>query len=94
MIVVRNTFTAKPGQAGKLVTHMKEVVAVGNLRNVRILTDIAGDFNQVVMEHEVESLAELETMMQRYSTDPQIREKTKNYLDLWVTGKREIFRVA
>ena len=93
MIVVRNTFTAKPGQAGKLATHMKEVVAASNLRNVRILTDIAGDFNQVVMEHEVESLADFETLMQRYSTDPQIREKAKDYLDLWTTGKREIFRV-
>ena len=45
------------------------------------------------MEHEVESLADFETLMQRYSTDPQIREKAKDYLDLWTTGKREIFRV-
>jgi hypothetical protein len=94
MIVVRNTFTAKPGQAGKLATHMKEMASAGNLKNTRILTDLAGDFNQVVMEHEVESLTEFETMMQRYSSDPQIREKAKNYLDLWVTGKREIFRVV
>jgi hypothetical protein len=93
MIVVRNTFTAKPGHAGKLAAHLKEIAAAGKLRSVRIMTDLAGDFNQVVMEHEVESLADFETLMQRYSTDPQIREKAKDYLDLWTTGKREIFRV-
>ena len=94
MIVVRNTFTAKPGQAGKLLAQMKEVAAAGNLRNLRFLTDLAGDFNQVVMEHEVESLAEIEALLQKYMTDPQIREKAKGYTDLWLTGKRELFRLA
>ncbi|MGE3507661.1 MAG: hypothetical protein AB7N65_02110 [Vicinamibacterales bacterium] len=94
MIVIRNTFTAKPGQAGKLVAHLKEVGAIGNLRNLRVFTDLTGDFNQVVMEHEVESLADFEALMQRYGTDPQIREKSKTYTEYWITGKREIFRVA
>lgn len=94
MLIVRNTFTAKPGQAGKLVALMKEVAAAGNLRNVRFLTDLAGDFNQVVMEHEVESLADFEALMHRYATDPQVREKNKGYTDHWLTGKREIFRLA
>ena len=94
MIVVRNTFTAKPGQAGKLLAQMKEVAAAGSLKNLRFLTDLAGDFNQVVMEHEVESLAEMEAILQKYMTDPQIREKAKGYTDLWLTGKRELFRVA
>jgi len=38
MIVVRNSFIAKPGQAGKLAAHLKEMAAVGNLRNARVLT--------------------------------------------------------
>lgn len=94
MIVVRNTFTAKPGQAGKLVAQLKDTAAAGNLRNVRFLTDFVGDFNQVVMEHEVESLSDFESLMQRYATDPQVREKTKGYTDHWLTGKRELFRLA
>jgi hypothetical protein len=94
MIVVRNTFTAKPGQAGKLVAQMREVAGAGNLKNLRFLTDLAGDFNQVVMEHEVESLAEFEAIMQKYMTDPQVREKAKGYTELWLTGKRELFRIA
>jgi hypothetical protein len=94
MIVVRNTFTAKPGQASKLLAQMKELAIAGNLRNTRFLTDCAGDFNQVVMEHEVESLADFEALMQRYGTDPQIRDKAKGYTEYWLTGKRELFRMA
>ncbi|MGE3508101.1 MAG: hypothetical protein AB7N65_04380 [Vicinamibacterales bacterium] len=94
MIVIRNTFIAKPGQAGKLVAQMKEVASAGNLKNVRFMTDLAGDFNQVIMEHEIESLADFEALMQRYASDPQIREKNKGYTDFWLTGKREIFRTV
>ncbi len=94
MIVVRNTFIAKPGQAGKLVTQLKSVAAAGPLRNPRFMTDLAGDFNQVVMEHEVESLADFEALMHRYATDPEIRERSRGYTDHWLTGKRELFRIA
>jgi hypothetical protein len=94
MIVIRNTFTAKPGQAGKLVAQMKEIAAGGNLRNLRFLTDLTGDFNQVVMEHDVESLAEFEALLQKYATDPQMRDKAKGYTELWLTGRRELFRTA
>jgi hypothetical protein len=94
VIVIRNTFTAKPGQAGKLLAQMKDIASVGNLRNMRFLTDLSGEFNTVVMEHDVESLAEFESLLQRYNTDPQMREKAKGYTDLWQTGRRELFRTA
>jgi hypothetical protein len=94
VIIIRNTFTAKPGLAGKLVAQMKEIAAGNNLRNLRFLTDVSGDFNQVVMEHEVESLTEFEALLQKYATDPQMREKAKGYTDLWLTGRRELFRTA
>jgi len=94
MIVVRNTFTARPGHAGALVAQLKKTAAAGNLSNVRFLTDFVGDFNQVVMEYEVESVAGFEAVMQRYATDPQIRETAKGYTELWLTGRRELFRVV
>lgn len=94
MIVVRNTFVAKPGNAGKLAAHLKEMAAAGGLRNPRILTDMIGDFNQVVMEHEVDSAADFEETIQRYMSDSKMREKAKGYLDLWMTGKRELLRVV
>lgn len=94
MIVVRNSFTAKPGKAGKLAAHLKETAALGGLRNARVMTDFVGDFNTVVMEHEVDAISEFEALIARYASDPQMREKAGAYLDLWETGKREMFRIV
>ena len=94
MIVVRNSFIAKPGQAGKLAGQLKEMAKAGNLRNSRVLTDLTGDFNHVVMEHEVESASAFEDLMQRYALDPQVREMAKGYTDLWITGRRDLFRIV
>jgi hypothetical protein len=58
------------------------------------MTDLTGDFNSVVMEHEVESASEFEQLIARYSSDPQAREKAKGYTELWTTGRRELFRVV
>ena len=93
MIVVRNTFIAKPGQASKLAAQLKEMAAAGQLKNHRVLTDVTGDFNQVVMEYEVESVTGFEETFKKYSSDPLIREKAKGYTDLWTTGSRNLFRV-
>lgn len=94
MLIVRNSFIAKPGMAGKLAAQLKEMAAAGNLRNARVMTDVVADFNHVVMEHEVESASEFEGLMTRYSSDPQAREKAKGYTELWTTGRRELFRVV
>lgn len=94
MMVVRNTFTAKPGQASKLAAQLKEMASAGNLPNHRVLTDVTGEFNQVVMEYEVGTVAEFEEMFKKYTTDPQIREKANGYTDLWITGRRELLRVV
>jgi hypothetical protein len=94
MIVVRNTFIAKPGQASKLAAQLKEMAAAGKLPNHRVLTDVTGEFNRVVMEYEVESMVGFEETFKKYTSDPQIREKAKGYTDLWITGSRELFRVV
>jgi hypothetical protein len=94
MILVRNSFTAKPGQASKLLAQLKDMASAGKLRNTRFLTDLAGRFNTVVMEHEVESLAEWEGIMEGYRTDPQVRAAAGTYAELWTTGKRELFRIG
>ncbi len=77
-----------------MAAHLKEIATAGNLRNARVLTDLTGDFNHVVMEHEVESASEFEELLKRYSSDPKVREKAKGYTELWNTGRRELFRVV
>ena len=93
MIVVRNCFVAKPGQASKLAGLMKEAAGSLQIPRYRVLTDMTGDFNRVVLEYEAENVGEFESRMQQYSTDPVFRQKMAGYTDLWVTGSREIMRV-
>jgi hypothetical protein len=94
MIVVRNCFVAKPGNAGKLAAQLKEAAAAANLPKFRVLTDVTGDFNRVVMEYEAENASEFEARMQEYRTNAVFREKMKGYTDLWITGSREILQIV
>lgn len=93
MIVVRNCFVAKPGQASKLAAQFKEAVAAAKIPKARVLTDMTGDFNRVVMEYEAENVSEFEARMKEYSSGV-MREKLKGYTDLYVTGSREILQIA
>jgi hypothetical protein len=93
MIVVRNSFVAKPGQASKLAAQLKEAAAAAKLPRHRILTDFTGDFNRVVLEYEVENAAEFEARMQDYATNKIMREKMAGYTELWITGNREILKI-
>ena len=75
MFVVRNRFVAKPGCAGKLAAQLKEAVRAFEMPNARVLTDVTGDFNQVVMEFTADNLGELEKRMQETMGSPKYREK-------------------
>jgi hypothetical protein len=94
MIVVRNCFVAKPGHASKLAAQLKEAAAAGQIPRYRVLTDLTGDFNRVVLEYEAENVSEFEARMKQYMTDEVFREKMKGYTDLWISGSREILQIA
>lgn len=94
MIVVRNCFIAKPGQASKLAALLKEAATSAKIPNHRILTDLTGDFNRVVFEYDAQNIGEFEARMQDYATNEAFREKMKGYTDLWITGHRELLRVT
>ena len=94
MLIVRNCFVAKPGQASKLAAQLKEAAAAAKIPKHRVLTDLTGEFNRVVLEYEAENVAEFEGRMKDYATNPTFREKMKGYTDLYITGSREILQVA
>ena len=94
MIVVRNCFVAKPGNASKLAAQLKEAVSFMKLPNGRVMTDVTGDFNRVIMEFEAQNVGEFESRLHQYATDPGLRDKMKGYTDLWVTGSREILQIV
>jgi len=94
MFVIRNTFVAKPGCASKLAAQLKEAIAAFQLPGARVMRDVTGDFNRVIMEHTAESLEEFERRMQETMGSPMYRERMAGYTELWITGSREVLRVV
>ncbi len=99
MLIVRDIFTAKPGQASKLAILCKK--AFGSESNVRVMTDFVADFNTVVVETEIQKLAEFEQHMEEYKSgkpdpkiDPQVMEELSKYTEMYLTGRREIYQVV
>ena len=94
MVIVHDTFVAKPGNASKLAKLLKEVMV--DQKNVSIMTDLTGQFNRVIMASWYESLEGWEKEMQSYmNPSPEMKatmDKMKGYTDLYLTGSREIFR--
>ena len=94
MLVIRNCFVAKPGSASKLAAQLKEAAAVTKIPRYRVLTDLTGDFNRVILEFEVENIGGFEERMKEYATNEAFRAKMKGYTDLWVSGSRELLQIA
>jgi len=99
MIIIREVFVAKPGQASKLAKLFKRAMAAEP--NARIMTDLVGNYNTVVMEMEVNSLAEFEKQMQDYKAgkvdpkmDPKVQQEMANYTEMYLTGRREIYQTV
>lgn len=94
MLLVREIFTCKPGQASKFVKLMKEVSSPEELAKTRIMTDLVGPYNTVVMETEVADLQEWQKMMEGYKNmDPETAKKMSGYTEMYLTGRREIFQI-
>jgi len=94
MFVIRNTFVAKPGCASKLAAQLKEAVTAFGMTGGRVMTDVTGEFNRVIMEHTAENLAEFESRMQEVMGSQMYRERMAGYTELWITGSRELLRVV
>ncbi len=94
MIIVREVFIAKPGQASKLAKLLKEVMGQSPKYKTTIMTDLTGRFNKVVTETELENLSAVETRYKEYAQNADMRDKMKGYIDMYLTGKREIYQVV
>jgi hypothetical protein len=98
MLMIREVFTAKPGQASKLAKLFKK--AFVRDANIRVMTDFVGSYNTVVMEMQVNSLAEFEKQMEEYKSgkpdpnmDPKVAEELSKYTEMYIKGRREIYQI-
>ena len=99
MYIVRETFTAKPGHAGELAQMMKKEMASWEGFKGHVLLDMVTDYNQIVVEYEINSLSDFEKMMMKEKEAQKKKSgdgKTTppKYTELYQTGKREIFRIV
>lgn len=92
-LVVRNCFIAKPGSAGTLASKMKEAFAAAGVPKHRVLTDLTGDFNRVIVEFEVADMSDAEATLRRYRESDAFKTVMAGYTDLWVSGTREMLRI-
>lgn len=88
MIIVREVFIAKPGNASKLAKMMKDA-----MEGVKVMTDMTGVYNKVVVEMEYESVAAWEKFMAEYMSGEAKHKPMPGYTEMYSQGKREIFRV-
>ena len=96
MILVRMTFRAKYGKAGEMVQHFREnQQEFERLINVptRVLTDLSGPFDTVVLEQTVESLDGYEKMLQQAFSDPDTAQLFAMLQPLIESGSREFYRI-
>jgi len=100
MILVRNVFRLKFGQAREALATWKEGLAIAERLGMprargRLLTDLAGpDFYTLVFEATYGSLAEFEEQAKRLMSDPAWQAWYPKVGALSVGGHREIFTVV
>ena len=99
MLIVRETFTAKPGQASKLAKLMRKAMAED--QNLTVMTDLVGEFNTIVVQFRVKNLAEFEKQMEEYRSgkpdarmDPDLAKEMSKYTEMYLTGRREIYQIV
>lgn len=91
MLVIRDIFTARPGQASTLAKLILEVTT--GEKNRRVLTDFVSTHNTVIAEMEVEDLAAYEKILEKRKAYAE-KFRQAGYTDLFYTGRREILEVV
>lgn len=97
MIVIRNVFHCRPGEAKHLVAKLKAASAAMTSAKVvagaRVMTDMSAPFWTVVFETDSESLTAWEEAFRKYGSDPAIQGAMSGYMEHVTGGHREIWKV-
>ena len=98
MILVRNVFRLKFGQARPAVALWKEgrdiMGKAGLHAPTRLLTDLVGPSYTLVIEHTFASMAEFEQSAPAIMQNPEWKAWYEKFVPLCDSGYREIFNVV
>ena len=96
MIIVHDTFICKPGNASKIAKMFKEEMAV-NKELIYIMTDMTGQYHQVIMVSQFSSLTAYEKSFEKWKkitpAMKKMHEKFAGMQEMYTTGSREIYKV-
>ena len=95
MILVRMVFHAKFGKAGEIIAILKQgkAISTGNMKKARILTDLTGRFDTVVMEFEAASLADFERERTELYANPDYQQVGSRMIELVDQGYSEFYTI-
>lgn len=95
MILVRYVFQVKWGKAHEVLEAFKKSKDLMGDRYapMRILTDLSGQFNTVVQEVEVESLADWEGGREELFAKPEFQKMMADTADLFESGRVEFYTI-
>jgi hypothetical protein len=91
MILVRDIFQAQFGKGGEIVELMKQEPPQDG--RGRILTDLSGPYDTVVIEMAVESIDEYFRRLREMFANAEASESMRTVGAMIVSGRREIFTI-
>ena len=98
MILVRNTFRVKYGQAKPAIAAMKEIrelaKRLGMTAPSRLLSDLTGSAYTLVLEHPYESLTLWEQESKTMMGKPEWGAAYSKFVPYVESGSREIFNIV
>ena len=98
MIVVRDVFQLRFGKAREATALFQEgsrfLRRSEAVKDIRLMTDLAGPYYTLVLETAYDSLGEYEREMREGMTDPEWREWYARVTPLVESGRREIFTLV
>ena len=97
MYVIRNVFRCKAGKSKALIEKFKaahELMKKDLQLDDRILVDEVAGFWTVVVEVNVENIADFENAMKERGSREDVQQAMAGYMDLVDSGYREVFRVS
>lgn len=98
MFLIRDVFKCKPGQAKNLIEKFQRSMSLleneEGFNSFRILVDYVASYWTVVLETEVDDLAQFEQHIREWGESDEAKQIMSGYMDLVDSGYREIFRIV
>jgi len=98
MILIRSEFQCKPGRVQEMIENFKAMAPMMEQQSVikrtRLMTDLSGNFDTVVVESEVESIDDYFAMMQTAFADPDLQTEQAGPMNsVYRTGQRNFYKI-